>query len=69
MHQVLGIQIGKPRNLLTANTGHCYVCVENITGADGYKLEREKLDNKQKTKCSKCSQIICKYNMKCNCEK
>ena len=58
MRQVLGIQIDKPRNLTTANTGRCYVCVENITGTDDYKLEREKLNNKLKTKCSKCSQIF-----------
>ena len=58
MCQVLGIQIDKPRNLPTANTGRCYVCVENITGTDDYKLEREKLNNKLKTKCSKCSQIF-----------
>ena len=60
MRQVLGIQIDKPGNLLAARTGHCYVCVENITGADDYKIQREKLNNKLKTKCSKCLQIICK---------
>ena len=43
MRQVLGIQIDKPRNLPIANTGRCYVCVENITGTDDYRLEREKL--------------------------
>ena len=69
MRQVLGIQIDKPRNLPTANTGRCYVCVENIAGTDDYKLEREKLNNKLKTKFSKCSQIICKYHMKSICEK
>ena len=53
MQQVLDIQIDKPQNLPTADTCHCYVCVENSTG---------------KTKCSKCSQIICKYNMKSICE-
>ena len=58
MHQVLGIQIDKQQNLPTANTGRYYLCVENITGTDDYKLEREKLNNKQKTKCSKCSQIF-----------
>ena len=55
MGQVLGIQIDKHRNLPTVNTGHCYVCEENITDSDDYKLEREKLNNKLKTKCSKCS--------------
>ena len=69
MRQILGIQIDKPRNLPTANTGCCCVCVENISGTDDYKLEREKLNNKLKTKCSKCSQIICKYHMKSICEK
>ena len=69
MRQVLGIQIDKPRNLLTANTGRYYVCVENITGTDDYKLEREKLSNKLKTNCSKCSQIVSKYHMKSICEK
>ena len=69
MRQVLGIQRDKPRNLLTANTGRYYVCVENITGTDDYKLEREKLNNKLKTKCSKCSQIVSKYYMKSICEK
>ena len=59
MRQVLGIQIDKPGNLLAARTGHCYVCVENITSADDYKIQREKLNNKLKAKCSKCSQIIC----------
>ena len=69
MHQVLGIQIDKPQNLPTANTGHCYFCVENVTGTNDYKLEREKLNNKLKTKCSKCSQITCRYHMKSICEK
>ena len=64
MRQVLGIQIDKPQNLPTANIGRCYVCVENITGTDDYKLERENLNNKLKIKCSKYSQIICKYHMK-----
>ena len=69
MRQVLGIQIDKPRNLLTVNIGRCYVCVENIIGTDDYKLEREKLNNKLKTKCSKCSQVICKYHTRSICEK
>ena len=69
MRQVLGVQINKPQNLPTANTGRCYVCVENITGTDDYKFEREKLNNKLKTKRSKFSQIICKYHMKSICEK
>ena len=64
MRQLLAIQIDKPRYLPTANTGRCYVCVENSTVTDDYKLEREKLNNKLKTKCSKCSQIISKYHMK-----
>ena len=53
--QVLGIQVNKLRNHPTADTGRCYVCVENITRTDDYKLEREKSNNKLKTKCSKCS--------------
>ena len=69
IHQVFGIQIDKTRNLSTANTGRCYICVENITGTDDYKLESEKLNNKLKTKCIKCLQIICKYSMNSNCEK
>ena len=59
MRQVLGIQIDTPRNNPTANTGRCFVCVESITGNDDYKIQREKLNNKLKTKCSKCAQIIC----------
>ena len=54
MHQVLGIQVDKPRNLPTANTGRCYACVGNVTGTDDYKLETEKWNNKLKTKCSIC---------------
>ena len=69
MRQGLGIQIDKPRNLPTANTARCSVCVDYITGADDYKLEREKLNNNLKNKCSKCSQIIFKYHMKSICEK
>ena len=69
MCQVLGIQIDKPQNVPTADTGHCYVGVENITGTDDYKLEKEKLNNKLKPKCRKCSKIICKYHMKSICEK
>ena len=34
MCQVLDIQIDKPRNLPTANTGRCYLCVESITSTD-----------------------------------
>ena len=67
MCQVLGIQIDEPRNLPTANNGRCYVCVENITGTDDYKLEREMLNNKRKTKCRKL-QIVCKYHMNSICE-
>ena len=69
MRQVLGVQINKPQNLPTANTCRCYVCVENITGTDDYKFEREKLSNKLKTERSKFSRIICKYHMKSICEK
>ena len=69
MCQVLGIQIDKPQNLPTANTDHCYFCVENVTGTNDFKLEREKLNNKLKIKRSKCSQITCKYYMKSICEK
>ena len=34
MCEVFGIQIDKLRNLSTANTGRCYIYVENITGTD-----------------------------------
>ena len=54
---------------MTGNTAPCYVCVENITGTDVYNLERKKLNNKLETKCRKCSQIICKHQIKRICEK
>ena len=34
-----------------------------------YNLERKKLNNKLETKCRKCSQIICKHQIKRICEK
>ena len=69
LRQILGIQLDNPRNLPTAITAPCYVCGEIITGTDVYKLKRKKLNNKLKTKCRKCSQVICKYHMKSICEK
>ena len=41
-------------------SGRCFKCVEAIVRKKSYKAEREKLNNKLKTKCSKCQKFICK---------
>ena len=51
--------------------GRCHKCVESIVGTKTYKTDREKMDNKLKTKCRVCSAFICKkhqYMLKFTCE-
>ena len=38
----------------------CQKCVEAIVGKKSYKQDREKLNNKLKTKCHVCSGFLCK---------
>ena len=42
----------QPENF-NGTSGRCFKCVEAIVGKTSYKAEREKLNNKLKTKCSK----------------
>lgn len=74
MRRVLGIKEVRSRpevENICVNHGRCFKCVEAIVGTPAYKIEREKLNNKLKTKCSKCLKFICKphqYQMQFICE-
>ena len=49
----------KPENFNPTSV-RCFKCVEAIVGKISYKAEEEKLNNKLKTKCSKCQKFIYK---------
>ena len=63
IRRVLGINEvlahSKPENF-NPTSGRCVKCVEAIVGKKSYKPEREKLNNRKKTKCLKCQKFICK---------
>ena len=40
-------------------SSRCFKCVEAIVVKESDKAERERLNNKLKTKCSKCQKFIC----------
>ena len=46
------------------HSGHCYKCVEMIVGKANYKLSREKMNNKLKTKCRRTKNFNCKKHLK-----
>ena len=66
---VLGIPVAiqQPAARPAPNVGRCCICVEAITGTDNYKAMRERLNNKLKSKCKKCSEIVCKQHMESVC--
>ena len=41
-------------------SGQCYVCFEQIVGTANYKMIRERLNNKLKTRCNECNKFLCK---------
>ena len=43
-------------------SGRCFKCVEAIVGKKSYEVERDKLNNNLKTKCSKCQKFIFKMH-------
>ena len=69
MRRVLGIaELNKAPSKATATVGRCKVCVHNIVGSPEYKEKRQKLNNKLKLKCEKCSEFVCKNHIKVVCE-
>ena len=69
MRLVLGIPVAiqQPAARPAPNVGRCHICVKAITGTDNYKAMRERLNNKLKSKCKKCSEIVCKQHMESVC--
>ena len=63
MRRVLGLPEANVRPItnpgITAS-GCCQKCVEAIVGKKNYKQDREKLNNKLKTKCHVCLCFLCK---------
>ena len=63
MRRVLGLPEVNVRPITNpgiAASGRCQKCVEAIVGKKNYKQDREKLNNKLKTKCHVCSCFLCK---------
>ena len=63
MRRVLGlleVNVRPITNPGIAASGRCQKCVEAIVGKKNYKQDREKLNNKLKTKCHVCSCFLCK---------
>ena len=49
----------EPENCVTP-IGCCYKCVEGVVGIDSYKKDRDKMNNKLKSKCRVCASFISK---------
>ena len=61
--RILGIRkvLARPKpDNFTTTSGRCFKCVEAAVGNKSCKAEREKLNHKLKTKCSKCQKFVCK---------
>lgn len=69
MRRILGFaELDNVPRTSTSTVGRCKVCVHNIVGKPDYKEKREKLNNKLKSKCEKCSDYLCKNHTKAVCE-
>ena len=67
MRKVLGIQeVSRrpPMENAVVKCGCCCKYVEGIVGSADYKKDREKLNNKIKSKCFKCGLFLCKAHQK-----
>ena len=54
-----------------SKSGRCHKCIEAIVGNETYKQDRDKLNNKLKSKCRICSGFVCKkhqYKTEVICE-
>ena len=69
MQRVLGIKEANRRPVLhVANIGRCHICVQDIVGSRNYKKDREKLNNKLKSHCNMCNEIVCKVHIATICQ-
>ena len=63
MRRLLGIKkvLGRPEpDNFIVNTGRCFKCAESTVGTAHYK--KKKMNNKLRTKWSKCLKFICKQH-------
>lgn len=71
MRRVLGIvEVNRSpsSSISNSNAGRCHICLESILGTPNYKSQRDKLNNKLKTKCEKCKEITCKVHCAFICQ-
>ena len=63
MRQVLGIKEAMHHAVdIPTKSGRCFKCIEAIVGSPNYMRERNRLNNKLKTKCFQCNKYICKVH-------
>ena len=63
MHRVFGIKEAMHHAVDTpTKSGRCFKCIEAIMSSPKYISERNRLNNKLKTKCFQCNKYICKVH-------
>ena len=60
MEKILKVEKEVAAPTVEQNNGRCYVCVADIVGKPNYSLANNALNHRVKTKCNKCSGLICK---------
>ena len=63
MRRVLGIKEAMHHAVdIPTKSGRCFKCIKAIMGSPNYICERNRLNNKLKTKCFQCNKYICKIH-------
>ena len=63
MRRVLGIKEAMHHAVdISTKSGRCFKYIEAIMGSPNYIRERNRLNNKLKTKCFQCNKYICKVH-------
>ena len=63
MCRVLGIKEAMHHAVdIPTKSGRCFKCIEAIMGSPNYVRERNRSNNKLKTKCFQCNKYICKLH-------